>query len=78
MTECGAPGCDNLVGPFRRHCSDVCMNVALEVAAERLNSDDPLEPLPGYRVKKIRAKNQQGFDHIQEQIDKQLEASDKQ
>lgn len=72
--ECGAFDCENDRETYSRYCSNVCMNVQLEVAAEAAFHMDGLvapEDVPDDRIAEIRNKNQQAHDRINAKIESQ-------
>jgi len=65
MSECAAPDCEEQVKmPFQRYCSNTCMNVGVEVAAEAVDRgflDGEVRPpkdVPDDVIEEIRRRNE--------------------
>ena len=77
--ECKAPDCDEPVEWPREHCSTVCFNVRIEVAAETLQAArehgtiPKMEDLSDDRVAAIRRKNERAHRKINRRIQEQFD-----
>lgn len=68
MSECDAPDCSNNATRLDGYCSNVCMNVHLAVAGERLSQDDITEPVPDERIKEIRESRKKSHEKFAEEL----------
>jgi len=71
MTECKAPDCSEQADRILpRYCSDVCRNVSLQVAAERISKDGPgVSDLTDERIAEIRERVEENHELLQQKIE---------